>query len=88
LIAASASEARTFIIASGGNYFSMCDDMQTYRYSMTRHSHYHGDKMSRPALPLKLSKRPHACEIRSLAEGNRRGAHIAEMFGVHPYFIP
>jgi len=65
-----------------------CDDLQTHRHSMTRHSHYHGDKMSRPALPLKLRKRRHGCEIRSLTEGNRRGAHFAEMFDAHPFFIP
>jgi len=65
-----------------------CDDLQIHRYSMTRHSHYHGDKLSRPALPLKLSKRRHACEIRSLVEGSARGACFAEMFGAHPFFIP
>jgi hypothetical protein len=45
---------------------------------MSRQSPYHGDKMSLPALPLILSKRRHACGIRSLAEGRTRGAHFAE----------
>jgi hypothetical protein len=31
LIAASDSEARTSIIASGGIFFSMCDVLQTFR---------------------------------------------------------
>jgi hypothetical protein len=36
LIAASASEARTSIIASGGNFFSMCDYLQTLRLHADR----------------------------------------------------
>jgi hypothetical protein len=63
------------------------DDLKTHSHSMSRHSPYHGDNMSRPALPLKLSKRRHACGIRSLAEGRTRGAHFAESTDVLPFKI-
>ena len=56
------------------NRHRFCDDLKTYSCSMSRHSPYHGDYMSRSALPLKLSERGHACGIRSLCDRRHGGA--------------
>jgi hypothetical protein len=55
---------------------------------LTRHRPCRSDKLSRLAPPSELIKRHPPCGIRSLAEGRRRGAHFAEMFGANPFFIP
>jgi hypothetical protein len=49
---------------------------------MTRHSPYHGDKLSRLALPSELIERRSPCGIRSLTDGRARGPHFAEAIGV------
>jgi hypothetical protein len=65
-----------------------CDKAANSPTPLTRHSPYHRDKLSRLAPPPELIERHSTCGIRSLAEGRRRGAHFAEMFGAHPFFIP
>jgi hypothetical protein len=55
---------------------------------MTRHSPYHGDKLSRLALSSEMSEQRALCGIRCLVEGRTPGAYIAVIFGANLYLSP
>jgi len=67
LIAASASEARTSIIASGGNFFSMCDYLQTLRLRANRRAP-HPTKDSRQLPDVQDPKGPYLFQRRAYCE--------------------
>jgi len=58
------------------------------RQNMTRHSPYHGDKLSRPALSSEMSEWRHALWNQVFSVMPRPGACFAGMFGANLSLSP